>query len=216
MGQSRRDFLRAAGGAGLFFLPGVLRGQGFSPPDGVLDVERLIKDCIDAAGKPDAQQQITGLLQRALQDPAAALAALGRPNRSGFEPVYRSSTLTILNAGLAPGLQLAPHNHAMYAVTGVYSGRERHKLWQRNGGTIQAMGERELSAGQVMSYDANAVHSLENPADQFAGAIHIYGGDFLAAARTRWHPETLQGETIDGVSERLMFEEINRRQYGDR
>ena len=38
----------------------------------------------------------------------------------------------------------------------------------------------------------NIIHSVTNPIPRLTGAIHVYGGDFFAAERSEWDPETLQ------------------------
>ena len=40
------------------------------------------------------------------------------------------------------------------------------------------------------------------------GAIHVYGGDFFAAERSEWDPETLKEGRYD-VEKNLLFEEAN-------
>ena len=35
------------------------------------------------------------------------------------------------------------------------------------------------------------IHSVTNPTSKFTAAIHIYGGDFFAAHRSEWDPDTL-------------------------
>jgi hypothetical protein len=43
----------------------------------------------------------------------------------------------------------------------------------------------------------NIIHSLTNPINRLTGAIHVYGGDFFAAERSEWDPETLQEGRYD-------------------
>jgi hypothetical protein len=44
-----------------------------------------------------------------------------------------------------------------------------------------------------------------------AASGHVYGGDFFAAHRSDWDPETLHEQPSDGESARRLFEEANRR-----
>ena len=49
------------------------------------------------------------------------------------------------------------------------------------------------------------------PTSKFTTAIHVYGGDFFAAQRSEWDPETLSEQSSDGERARQIFEEANRR-----
>ena len=59
-----------------------------------------------------------------MSDPAAILKGLGEPTRGVLKPLYRSEELTILNIVWAPYMTLQPHNHNMWGVIGIYTGRE--------------------------------------------------------------------------------------------
>ncbi|MBM3524421.1 MAG: hypothetical protein FJX57_15830, partial [Alphaproteobacteria bacterium] len=54
------------------------------------------------------------------------------------------------------------------------------------------------------------IHSVTNPIPRFTGAIHVYGGDFFAAKRSEWNPETLSEGPLDVQNTIRMFEESNR------
>jgi predicted metal-dependent enzyme (double-stranded beta helix superfamily) len=52
------------------------------------------------------------------------LKAIGEPQRAEMQTLYRSDDLTILNVIWAPWMNLLPHNHQMWAIIGLYTGRE--------------------------------------------------------------------------------------------
>jgi predicted metal-dependent enzyme (double-stranded beta helix superfamily) len=54
------------------------------------------------------------------------------------------------------------------------------------------------------------VHSVTNPLPRLTGAIHIYGGDFFAAERSEWDPETLDERPYDLEKARRMFDDSSR------
>ena len=54
------------------------------------------------------------------------------------------------------------------------------------------------------------IHSVTNPIPRLTGAIHIYGGDFFAAARSEWDSETLEEQRWDAERAVRRFEEANR------
>ena len=48
---------------------------------------------------------------------------------------------------------------------------------------------------------------MTNPTSKFTAAIHVYGGDFFAANRSEWDPDTLS----EHPCARQILEEANRR-----
>jgi len=57
----------------------------------------------------------------------------------------------------------------------------------------------------------DTVHSVANPTAQFAGAIHVYGGDFFTMTRSEWDPETFEERPHDVAATLQRFEDANRR-----
>ena len=62
---------------------------------------------------------------------AEILKVLGEPQRAGLHVVSRSPELTILNVVWGPRMCQLPHNHRMWAVIGMYTGREDNIFWRR-------------------------------------------------------------------------------------
>lgn len=90
-------------------------------------------------------------------------------------------------------MSLMPHNHQMFSVVGIYSGREDNIFWRRTETSIEAAGAKSLGAGDVVALDGTIIHSVLNPIGKMTGAIHVYGGDFFAPNEPRgeWDHETL-------------------------
>src|SRR5450755_2798209 len=100
----------------------------------------------------------------------------------------------------------------MWAVIGVYTGREDNIFWRRvpgGGGKLEAAGARALSARDADPLGDNIIHSVTNPIPRLTGAIHIYGGDFFAAHRSEWDAETLMEGPLDAKKAVRRFEEAN-------
>ena len=94
-----------------------------------------------------------------------------------------------------------PHNHRMWAVIGIYTGREDNVFWRRVKGTsnkIEAAGAKALCEMDAEPLGADIIHSVINPINKLTGAIHIYGGNFFAAERSEWDSETLLEHLSDG------------------
>ena len=90
-------------------------------------------------------------------------------------------------------MSLMPHNHQMFSVVGIYSGREDNVFWRRTEATIEAAGAKSLGVGDVTTLGRDIIHSVLNPIGKMTCAIHVYGGDFFAPAepRSEWDHETL-------------------------
>jgi predicted metal-dependent enzyme (double-stranded beta helix superfamily) len=173
--------------------------------------EAFVADCVDASRERDAQAAVGEVLRRAMSDPRAVLAGLGTPRRAGLELLHRSSRLTIFAAHWAPRMSLPAHDHRLWALIGLYTGREDNILWRRRNGTIEPHGATVLLQGDVAILPADCIHSVTNPLERHTAGIHIYGGDFFATPRSQWDDETLREEPSDGDRIRGIFDRENPR-----
>jgi len=173
--------------------------------------ERFVEDCLAAAKDGDSQAAVKEVLARAVRDHSAVLSGLGEPTEAGLDVLHHSPQLTIFAAKWTPQMNLLPHDHGMWALIGIYTGREDNILWRREAAGLKAHSANVLFAGDVAELPADAVHSVTNPLERFTGGIHIYGGDFFAAERSQWDPETLREQPSDGATIRAMFDRENAR-----
>jgi len=176
----------------------------------MLDVERLIADCQAALAEDKGGfRGVREVAARAVSDPGAVLAGLGEPKQGGLHVLHSSPTLTILNVVWAPKMTIMPHNHNMWAVIGVYAGAEDNIFWRRlpegPAGHVEAAGAKSLRARDCTVLGKDIIHSVTNPLGRLTGAIHIYGGDFLAQERSEWEPETLEERPYDLAKAKAMF-----------
>ena len=175
------------------------------------DRDRFVEDCIVASRERDAQGAVREVLARAVHEPAAVLRSLDAAGKAGLEVLHRSSKLTIFAAHWAPQMSLPAHDHRMWALIGLYAGREDNIHWHRTAGRLQAHGAAVLFPGDVAALPSDAIHSVTNPLARFTGGIHIYGGDFFDTPRSQWDPQSLAEEPSDGATIRAMFERENER-----
>lgn len=175
----------------------------------MFDREQFIADCRAALEGERASRNIREIVARAVSDPTGVIKALGEPGSTGVEPLLRSPELTIINVPWQPNMVIMPHNHAMWAVIGIYSGREDNILWRRlpddANGRVEAAGAKSLCEKDAVALGADVIHSVVNPVPRFTGAIHVYGGDFFGAERSEWDPETLQEKPYDMEKVLRMF-----------
>ena len=175
----------------------------------VFDLDRFKADCSAAASGRAGQQAIREIVARAVEDPRSVRKALGEPSRAEVQTLHRSSDLTILNVIWGPRMTVMPHNHEMWAVIAIYTGREDNILWRRlpgeDGGRIEAAGAKSLSERDALPLGHDIIHSVTNPIGRLTGAIHVYGGDFFAAERSEWDPESLCEKPYDVEKALKMF-----------
>jgi len=180
----------------------------------MFDLDQFIADCRAALAADLSHKFVREVVARAVADPAAVLKGLGEPNRAGLHKLYHSDDLTILNVVWAPMMTLVPHNHEMWAVIGIYTGREDNIFWRRipggPGGRVEAAGAKALCERDAEPLGHNIIHSVTNPIPRLTGAIHVYGGDFFKPGRrSEWDPETLLEEPWDVERAVRRFEEAN-------
>ncbi len=112
-------------------------------------------------------------------------------------------------------MTLMPHNHNMWAVIGVYGGREDNIFWRRleddAAGRVEPAGAKTIGPGGVRPLGRDIIHSVTNPTSQFTAALHIYGGDFFATERSQWDPLSLEEQPYDIERNIALFEEANAR-----
>jgi predicted metal-dependent enzyme (double-stranded beta helix superfamily) len=163
----------------------------------MFDKDRFIEECRAALKESNAQTAIRELVARAVSDPSQIVRALGEPKRSGVETIYKADDLTVLNLCWGPRMVFKPHDHRMWAVIGIYGGREENFFFRRADKGLTRHGMKELNRKDVAPLGKSIIHAVTNPLDQITAAIHVYGGDFFSTPRSEWNPTTFE-EVIRG------------------
>jgi predicted metal-dependent enzyme (double-stranded beta helix superfamily) len=152
-----------------------------------MQVEELIEGCRGAVTTQDpvtAVMEVLGafLHQRNLEH------QLGTADRSTYDALYRGNDLLVLHGVVPPTPKpVDPHDHRMWAVVGVYHGREDNQLFARTDDAALEPTERfSLSAGELRPLDPSTVHSVQASGGGYLGAVHVYGGDLFGTPRSTW------------------------------
>ena len=179
----------------------------------MFELEQFVADCRVALKQDSSHKFVREVVSRAVSGPGEVLKALGEPKRAEMQILHRSDDLTILNVIWAPWMTLLPHNHQMWAVIGIYTGREDNIFWRRVPGSpdgrVEAAGARALCAKDAEPLGRDVIHSVTNPIPRLTGAIHVYGGDFFGVPRSEWDAESLLEQGCDGAKMARRFEEAN-------
>lgn len=178
----------------------------------MFDIEQFVADCRAARAADETPKAVRAVVARAVTDPGAIVRAVGEPTRGGARVLYRGPDLTVIDLTWAPRMCVMPHNHNMWAVIGVYAGREDNVYWRRrpdDAARVSAAGAESLGVGDVATLGKDIIHSVLNPIPRLSTAIHVYGGDFFAKSRSEWDAETLVERPGDPRQANRLFEEAN-------
>ena len=180
----------------------------------MFEIERFIEDCKATMAADDSHKAVREIVAGAVADPAALMKELGEPSKSEVRKIYNSDDLTIINVVWAPWMTIMPHNHEMWAVIGVYTGREDNVFWRRidgePDGRIEAAGAKALCQKDAAPLGSGIIHSVTNPIPRLTGAIHVYGGEFFGTPRSEWDAESLLERPYDVEKNMKLFEEFGR------
>ena len=184
----------------------------------MFDIDRFAADC-RAALAERGSDAIREVVRRAVSDPAALIVALGEHNGPHADVLVRAPDLTILNAVWGQRQWTLPHNHHHRAIIGMYGGGEDNIFWRRlpegdAEGGIEAAGAKSLGPRAAEPLGRDIIHTVTNPLPRLTGAIHVYGGDFFAASRSEWDPETLSERPYDREKNMRLFEAANAAHAG--
>lgn len=177
----------------------------------MFDLDTFVADCRKALGESTPEAAVRELVERAVAQPMDVERALGAPAWGGFTSLHRSPELTIINVIWAPEMAVHPHDHRMWAVIGLYGGREDNTFYRRGPEGLVVAGGKALETRDAALLGKNVVHAVTNPLRTFTGAIHVYGGDFFATPRSEWKPDTLEERPYDVEHTRRVFAEANER-----
>mgnify|MGYP002858567762 CR=1 FL=1 len=117
----------------------------------------------------EGQAAVRELVQEAVSDPNGIIKELGEPKKAGIDLLHRSDDLTVINFIWSPYMTLIPHNHNMFAVIGLYNGREDNVFWKKTEDGLEAAGAGSLAAGTLSSLAAASLHLGED-----GGAQHTW------------------------------------------
>ena len=177
----------------------------------MFQVEQLVEECRAGMRETRPEAAVREIVERAMARPEEVERVLGTPTLGQITTLHHSPELTMLHVIWAPGMAIYPHDHRMWAVIGLYGGREDNVFYRRTARGLEAAGGKPIEAGGVALLGASIIHAVTNPLRQFTGAIHVYGGDFFGTARSEWDPATLEERPYDVARARQVFKDANDR-----
>lgn len=164
------------------------------------DKEEFVQSCIEATDEgTSAALAVRDLLERTVSAPLGIEDAVGSLDQiPAFSTWHCSDAVTVLHVVWPPEVDLYAHDHRMWAVIGLYGGREDNKFFRRvEHDHIESSGGKTITAGEVAMLGSDVVHAVANPTREWTGSIHIYGGDYFSTLRTQWIGEPLTAVPFD-------------------
>ena len=177
----------------------------------MFEKERFIQECRVALEESNAQAAVREVVARAVSEPSHIIRTLGKPKLAEIKTIYRADDLTILNICWGPRMVFHPHDHRMWAVIGIYGGREDNIFYRRSEHGLTQHGTKQLNTKDTIPLGETLIHGVTNPLDQITAAIHVYGGDFFTTLRSEWDPMTFEQRPYDVAHTMRAFEKANDR-----
>jgi predicted metal-dependent enzyme (double-stranded beta helix superfamily) len=172
----------------------------------MFDANELVADLRSALRENVPQLAVRDVLARAMVQPLEVLErALGPADDAEVRPLWHAPDLTVLKVVWAPGMTIAPHDHRLWAVIGVYGGVEHNRYFRRVPTGIEQAGGRELERGNTAVLGDEVIHAVRNPRDVPTATIHVYGGDFFGTPRSQWDEATQREIPSSGERTRELF-----------
>lgn len=179
----------------------------------MFDLDQFVCGCRAALREDASHKFVREVVARSVADPAAVLKALGEPTRAEMKTLHRSDDLTILNVIWAPSMTLLPHNHQMWAVIGIYTGREDNIFWHRvpcsKSGKVEAAGARALAEKEAEPLGRDVIHSVTNPIPRRTGPFMFTAVIVLAWRALNGMPRLFWSNVATGEKMARRFEEAN-------
>jgi predicted metal-dependent enzyme (double-stranded beta helix superfamily) len=176
-----------------------------------LVVDEIVARCQVALTEHTPPLAVRDVLAELVSEKGDLEHALGTVTRGGITTLHNAADLTVLHVAWTPGMALYPHEHRMWAVIGMYGGREDNAFFRRGPGGLERAGGRQLPEGEVLVLGEDAIHSVANTREEFAVALHVYGGDFFSVERSEWDIETHEERPRDFERTQRLFDEANAR-----
>ena len=97
----------------------------------MFELEQFTADCRAALAADKSHKSVREVVARAVWTPLPFSRDWANPSGPRSKSFTIQADLTILNVIWAPRMTIMPHNHQMWAVIGIYTGREDNIFWRR-------------------------------------------------------------------------------------
>jgi predicted metal-dependent enzyme (double-stranded beta helix superfamily) len=117
----------------------------------MLNLDHFIAECRAALTQHSPDLVIKEILERAVAHPSEMETALGTPREGKIVTLHHDCDLTILNVVWTPVMAAYPHDRRMWALIGLYGGREDNTFYRRSPEGLQIAGGNSWRPGTPRS-----------------------------------------------------------------
>ena len=175
-------------------------------------LDSFLSDIHAANADASPRHAVCEVVARAVAEPEAMAEAFGALTRGQSTVLHRSPDLLVLHIVWPPEISVAPHEHNLWAVMGIYRGIEDNTFFRRTeAGGIERRGTTRLEPGDTRIMGEDGIHAVDIPTLAPTGAIHVYGGDLITTARSEFDPATCEERPFDWKESERQFNEMNAR-----
>ena len=174
-------------------------------------VDSFLSDIHAANADSSPRHAVCEVVARAVSDPEALTRAFGPLTRGHSTALFRSPELLVLHIVWPPEISVAPHEHNLWAVMGIYRGIEDNTFYRRTAHGIERQGTVRLEPRDTRIMGQDAIHAVDIPTLAPTGAIHVYGGDLITVERSEFDARTYEEIPFDWKKSERQFEEMNDR-----
>lgn len=166
------------------------------------DVDTFVAACRAARPEEDAPERIAALLRDVIASPASVAKTIqqrraAKPSASMADVFVSDDDLTIYHLSFPANVCSVPHDHAGWAVIGVYSGAEAFNVYEESDGMLKRKGRRIMRAPSVEVLATDLIHDIDNPGGASSGSIHVYSNrHFDLPGRRIWRDGQDQPEAF--------------------
>src|SRR5262245_32551043 len=126
----------------------------------MFELDRFVEECRAALKERAPEIAVKEVVARAVADPSAVERVLGTPTSGGAKRLHYAPDLTILNVVWTPGMAIYPHDHRMWAVIGLYGGREDNTFYRRGGQGLVEAGAKQLDVRDAAVLGRDIIHAV--------------------------------------------------------
>ena len=175
-------------------------------------VDSFLCDVHAANADASPRHAVCDVVARAVSAPEAVEREFGPLVHGESTVLFRSPELLVLHIVWPPEIRVAPHEHNLWAVMGIYRGVEDNTFYRRTEhGAIERHGTVRLEPRDTRIMGEDGIHAVDVPTLAPTGAIHVYGGDLLTVERSEFDATTCEERPFDWRKSERQFAEMNDR-----
>lgn len=155
------------------------------------------EDVRDIPKESELLRSIHGNLTALLSSEIPEGAFMPRKDKYAMNLIFtpRDRSFSVIAGVWRPGQTTPIHDHLTWALVGVYRGREKESIFRRiddnrneKMAKLEVVSEKVNGPGYITVLGERGIHRVDNPFEEAAWTIHIYGKDIGNVERHSYDP----------------------------